>query len=126
MDIMNYLNIIIAILTGVATAIPLIIKLVNTVKEATMTKNWNQLIKMTMDYMTQAEKNFASGAERKEWVMSMVKVSAATINYDLTDADVAKLEDLIDAICDASKILNNDEEKQKLIKEAQAAAVSNT
>lgn len=124
MQFMDYLNIFIAILTGIATAIPLITKLVNTVKDATMSKNWNLLIKLTMDYMTQAETNFKTGAERKEWVMSMVKVSAANINYDLTDVDIAKLEDLIDAICDASKILNNAAEKEAALKAAQEAATN--
>lgn len=121
-NVMNWLQIVIAILSGIATAIPLIIKLGNVIVEATKTKNWNQLVKITMDYMTQAEKNFASGAERKDWVMSMVKTSADTINYDLTEADEQKISDLIDAMCDASKILNNEAEKQAALKAAQAAA----
>lgn len=121
-NIMNWLQIIIAILSGIATAIPLVVKLVSVITDATKTKNWNQLVKITMDYMTQAEKNFASGAERKEWVISMVKTSAATINYDLTEVDEQKISDLIDAMCDASKILNNEAEKQAALKAAQDAA----
>ena len=125
MDIMNWVQIIVAILGGIATAIPLVIKLVDVVKKSVKEKNWNQLVKMTMDYMTQAEKNFESGAERKEWVMSMVKASAATINYDLTPEDEAKLADLIDAICDASKIINNEIDKEKAIEEAEKKALNN-
>ena len=120
MDIMNWVQIIVAILGGIATAIPLVIKLVDVVKKSVKEKNWNQLVKMTMDYMTQAEKNFESGAERKEWVMSMVIASAANINYPMTDDDVKKIEDLIDAICDASKILNNSANKDAALKEAKA------
>ena len=119
MDTMNWVQLITAILAGLATVIPLVVKLVNVVQAAVKEKNWNQLLKMMMDYMTQAEKNISSGAERKEWVMSMVKASAATINYDLTPEDEAKLADLIDAICDASKIINNNEEKARALKEAQ-------
>ena len=119
MDTMNWVQLITAILAGLATAIPLVVKLVKVVQAAVKEKNWNQLLKMMMDYMTQAEKNISSGAERKEWVMSMVKASAATINYDLTPEDEAKLADLIDAICDASKIINNNEEKVRALKEAQ-------
>ena len=119
MDTMNWVQLITAILAGLATAIPLVVKLVNVVQAAVKEKNWNQLLKMMMDYMTQAEKNISSGSERKEWVMSMVKASAATINYDLTPEDEAKLADLIDAICDASKIINNNEEKARALKEAQ-------
>lgn len=119
MDTINWVQLITAILAGLATAIPLVVKLVNVVQASVKEKNWNQLLKMMMDYMAQAEKNISSGAERKEWVMSMVKTSAATINYDLTPEDEAKLSDLIDAICDASKIINNNEEKAQALKEAQ-------
>ena len=120
MDFNYWIRIAISILSGIAVAIPLIIKLVNVVKDSVKEKNWNLLMKMTMDYMTEAEKNIASGAERKEWVMSMVIASAANINYTMTDEDVKKIEDLIDAICDASKILNNSEERNKALKEAKA------
>lgn len=120
MDFNYWIQIAISIISGIAVAIPLIIKLVNVVKDSVKEKNWNLLMKMTMDYMTEAEKNIASGAERKEWVMSMVIASAANINYPMTDDDVKKIEDLIDAICDASKILNNSEERNKALKEAKA------
>ena len=120
MDFNYWIQIAISILSGIAVAIPLIIKLVNVVKDSVKEKNWNLLMKMTMDYMTEAEKNIASGAERKEWVMSMIIASAANINYPMTDDDVKKIEDLIDAICDASKILNNSEERNKALKEAKA------
>ena len=120
MDFNYWIQIAISILSGIAVAIPLIIKLVNVVKDATRSKNWNLLIKMAMDYMTEAEKNIASGAERKQWVMSMVIASAANINYPMTDDDVKKIEDLIDAICDASKILNNSANKDAALKEAKA------
>ena len=120
MDAVNWVQLITAILAGLATAIPLMMKLVDTVKKATKEKSWNLLLKMAMNYMTEAEKNIASGAERKEWVMSMVIASAANINYPMTDDDVKKIEDLIDAICDASKILNNSANKDAALKEAKA------
>ena len=120
MDFNYWIQILISILSGIAVAIPLIIKLVNVVKDSVKEKNWNLLMKMTMDYMTEAEKNIASGAERKQWVMSMVIASAANINYTMTDEDIQKIEDLIDAICDASKILNNSEDRNKALKEAKA------
>lgn len=118
MDAVNWVQLITAILAGLATAIPLVMKLVDTVKKATKEKNWNLLLKMAMNYMTEAEKNIASGAERKEWVLSMVKASAVNINYDLTEEDIQKLSDLIDAICDASKIINNSDEARAELKEA--------
>ena len=120
MDFNYWIQIVISILSGIAVAIPLIIKLVEVVRNSVKEKNWNLLMKMTMDYMTEAEKNIASGAERKEWVMSMVIASAANINYPMTDDDVKKIEDLIDAICDASKIINNSANKDAALKEAKA------
>lgn len=120
MDFNYWIQIAISILSGIAVAIPLIIKLVNVVKDSVKEKNWNLLMKMTMDYMTEAEKNIASGAERKQWVMSMVIASASNINYPMTDEDVKKIEDLIDVICDASKILNNSEDRNRALKEAKA------
>ena len=120
MDFNYWIQIVISILSGIAVAIPLIIKLVEVVRNSVKEKNWNLLMKMTMDYMTEAEKNIASGAERKEWVMSMVIASAANINYPMTDDDVKKIEDLIDSICDASKILNNSANKDAALKEAKA------
>ena len=120
MDINYWLQIIISILSGIAVAIPLIIKLINVVKTSVKEKNWNLLIKMATDYMKEAEKNIANGAERKKWVISMVIASASNINYPLTDEDIQKLEDLIDAICDASKVINNNEERNNALKEAQA------
>ena len=103
MDAVNWVQLITAILAGLATAIPLVMKLVDTVKKATKEKNWNLLLKMAMNYMTEAEKNIASGAERKEWVLAMVKASADTINYPINLEEVSKL---IDSLCDMSKIVN--------------------
>lgn len=120
MDAVNWVQLITAIFAGLATAIPLVMKLADTIKKATKEKNWNLLLKMAMNYMTEAEKNIASGAERKEWVLSMVKASAVNINYDLTEEDIQKLSDLIDAICDASKIINNSDEARTELKEVKA------
>ena len=119
MDTNYWIQIVISILTGVSILIPLIIKLVNVVKQASLEKNWNLLIKMAMDYMVEAEKNIATGAERKKWVVSMVIASAANINYPLTNEDIQKLEDLVDAICDASKVINNPVASNKVLEESQ-------
>ena len=68
------------ILTGLATCIPLAVKLVEYVKTATKEKNWANLLGLVMSLMEQAEKKFDDGATRKEWVMAMVKASADYIN----------------------------------------------
>ena len=67
-------------------------------------KNWNKMLEMVMDLMETAEGMFESGADRKEWVIAMVKGSADTINYDI---DIEAISALIDSLCDMSKVVNN-------------------
>lgn len=99
----NVVNIIVSILTGIATAIPLIVQLVKYVKQAVQEKNWNQLVAMVMKLMEEAEKKFETGADRKEWVMTMIKASSDSINYPV---DMDAISALIDSLCDMSKIVN--------------------
>ena len=99
----NVVTIIISILSGLAACIPLVIQLVKYVKKSVEEKNWNQLLNLVTNLMEEAEKKFATGAERKEWVLAMVKASADTINYPINLEEVSKL---IDSLCDMSKIVN--------------------
>jgi len=103
---MNTANIIVSILSGCAVCIPLVIKLVQYVSTAVKEKNWSNIVKLVIEYMTTAETKFTDGATRKEWVLSMVKASAATANYDLDDASLQKISDMIDSICSAAKTIN--------------------
>ena len=100
---MEWYEIVISILTGLATAIPLIVKLVEWVQLAIKEKNWNNLLTLVMNLMTEAEGKFDNGADRKTWVLSMVEASAKTINYDV---DLEQVGQLIDALCAMSKQVN--------------------
>lgn len=97
------INVIVAVLAGLATCIPLVLKLVQYVKKAAQEKNWNSLLGLVMKLMEQAEKKFEDGATRKEWVMAMVQTSAEYINYPV---DVQALSDLIDQLCNLTKKVN--------------------
>ena len=99
----SYINYIVAILAGLATAIPLVINLIKYVQKAVKEKNWNQVVQLVMNLMKEAEKKFDTGAEKKEYVMSMIKASADTINYDI---DMDAISDLIDSLCSMSKVVN--------------------
>lgn len=96
---------IVALLSGLATCIPLAYKLVQYVQKAAQEKNWNALLGLVIDLMEQAEKKFTDGATRKEWVMAMVQTSAEYINYPVDSVALGKL---IDTLCDMSKIVNYD------------------
>ena len=92
-----------AILVGLAAIIPLVIALVKYVQKAAEDKNWNIIVKMVLDLMVQAEHDYATGAERKEFVMNQMKVMAATVDFEV---DWDKVSDLIDALCDMAHEVN--------------------
>ena len=97
---MQWLQLIASIVAGLMTAIPLAIKLVEYVKKAIRERNWGKVLDLVMKYMAEAENKFDNGADRKEWVLAMVKASADTVDYDI-DMDV--ISKLIDDLCNMSK-----------------------
>jgi hypothetical protein len=98
-----WIQAIISILSGIAVLVPLMIKLVQFIQANTKEKNWNQMLKLVMNLMAEAEDKFDRGADKKEWVMGELQAMAGTLNYDI-DWDV--VSDMIDKICDVSKELN--------------------
>lgn len=106
MDFMQILSLIIQICSALAVIIPLGIKLYKTVQELAQQKNWPRLVAAVSDYMAQAEVLLIDGADRKAWVMAMIEVTANQLNYPLSDADRKNLEDLIDQLCEMSKVVN--------------------
>lgn len=102
----EYIELIVAVLSGLATAIPLVVQLVKYIKTAMREKNWNDILKLVMEYMKAAEGMFESGAERKKWVMESIVIGAKGIDYPLDDVALAKISDMIDSICDAAKEIN--------------------
>ena len=99
----KYIELIVALLSGLAACIPLVVQLVKYIKKAVKEKNWNQLLSLIMSLMEEAEKKFETGADRKEWVMMMIKASADTINYEI---DMDEISKLIDSLCSMTKIVN--------------------
>lgn len=93
----------ISILSGIAVLVPLIVTLIDYVKKSTKEKNWNQMLKLVMNLMAEAEDKFDKGADKKEWVMGELKAMANTLNYDI---DWNVVSDMIDKICDVSKEIN--------------------
>lgn len=63
-----------------------------------------------MNLMKEAEGKFDTGATRKEWVIAMVKSSAESINYDV---DIEAVGELIDSLCDMSKVVNTETDTKK-------------
>lgn len=104
MDWVEVLKYIAAIASGLAATIPLVIQLVKHAKQVVKEKNWGVVLNKVMELMKIAETKFNEGAERKEWVLAMLKASASSINYDI-DYDV--IGDMIDSLCKMSKVVNS-------------------
>ena len=100
---MEWYEITVSIITGLITAIPLIIKLVEYVQKAVQEKNWNNLLTLVMNLMAEAEGKFDKGADKKAWVISMIEASAKTINYEI---DIEQVGQLIDSLCAMTKVVN--------------------
>lgn len=92
-------NVILAI--GIAT--PLVIALVKYVRQSIQEKNWNNLVKLVLELISTAEEKFETGAERKEWVISMVRAVENQINFDI---DEETLSNLIDDLVNLTKKVN--------------------
>ena len=105
---MDWYEVIISILSGIAVATPLVIKLVEYVRKAIKEKNWKDLLELVTNLMKEAEGKFDNGSDRREWVITCVKATASTINYDI-DMDV--VGKLIDDLCAMSKVVNAPKEE---------------
>lgn len=100
---MEWLEIVLGIVTGLAACIPLAIKLVQYIEKAIRAKQWPKLLELVMKFMADAEKDIEDGATRKEWVLQMVEASAGTVDYDI---DMNEVSNLIDSLIEMSKKVN--------------------
>lgn len=102
---MNVFNIILSLVAGISACIPLIIKLVDLAKKAIREKNWAAVMQLVLKLMTEAEENYKTGAERKEYVLDSIKAVESTLNYDI---DIDKISTMIDSIVETSKKINTE------------------
>ena len=96
-------TIIIPILTGLFTAIPLVIKLVDAIQKAHKEKNWKAVVQLVLTLMKEAEQGYTNGADKKQYVMSSIKAMEKSLQYDI---DEEAIGELIDAVADATKKIN--------------------
>ena len=110
---MNYVQLIALICAALAVLIPMGVKLYKTSQALIREKNWPRLVAAVSKYMEEAEHLFEEGADKKAWVLMMVKTTAEQIDFNLTEEDIKNLGDLIDALCEMSKVVNVEGEKQE-------------
>lgn len=96
-------TIILPIISGLVAAIPLVIKLVDMSQKVVKEKNWTAAMELVLKLMTEAEDNYKTGAERKEYVLDSVKALQSSLNYEV---DLDAIGAMIDSIAKASKKIN--------------------
>lgn len=103
MNINDWINVIVSVISGLAVCIPLAIQLVKFIKKAIQEKNWANVMRLVLKLMEEAEQNFKTGAEKKEYVLDSIKALESTLNYDI---DIDAISIMIDTICNTAKKIN--------------------
>lgn len=98
-----WVEIIVAILSGLVACIPLVIKLIEYVKKASKEKNWKAMVQLVLKLMAEAEQAYETGAERKDYVTVSIKAMEDTLQYDI---DEKAISELIDAVVATTKKIN--------------------
>ncbi len=98
-----WVQIIVPILTGLAATIPLVVKLVDVIKESYKEKNWKTVVQLVIALMKEAENNFTDGADKKQYVLSSIKAMEASLHYDVDEEAIGAL---VDSIIEATKYIN--------------------
>ena len=103
----QWIGLIVCVISGLATSIPLIINLVKYIRLSIQEKNWGKMLNLVMSLMEEAEGMFEAGVDRKVWVMKALDNLSDTIDYDI---DMDAVGAMIDALCAMSKIVNAPED----------------
>ena len=98
-----WIEIVIAILTGLATCIPLVVKLIQVIKDSVKEKNWAPMMQLVLRLMAEAENNYSTGVEKKAYVLDSINAVKDSLNYDV---DMDAVSAMIDAIILTSKQIN--------------------
>jgi hypothetical protein len=96
-------TIILPIISGLVACVPLVIKLIEYVQKASKEKNWKLVVQLVIKLMMEAEQNYTNGADKKAYVMSVIKAMENTLQYDI---DEEAISELIDALIAATKKIN--------------------
>ena len=105
MEVKDIIEIIMTIMAGVLTCVPLAVKLVEYVKKAWNEKDWGRLVGLVSDMMSDAEKMFGTGEERKQWVLENIEFLAEQEGIRC-EIDIAAIDRMIDTLCAMSKNVN--------------------
>lgn len=96
-------TIILPIISGLVSCVPLVITLINVVQKNSKSQNWTALMSLTLKLMTEAEALYKEGSEKKDYVINSIKALEKTLNYDV---DIDKVDAMINSIIEVTKKIN--------------------
>ena len=85
-----------------SAVIPLIMALIRYVNKYRSKSDWDKLVQLVMELCVQAENKYKKGSDKKNWVISMVQKLSSSIDYDISNDDLKKIELLIDVIIETA------------------------
>ena len=99
----EYIDLIIAICGAISVIVPLAIKYYNAIKALIKEKNYVKILDIMRGAATEAEKLYESGAERREYVLNIIKVSCDNLKVDY---DEKRFDEELTKLIDATKEIN--------------------
>lgn len=99
----NVVEIIVAILAGLAVCIPVVVGLIRSVRQNVEEKRWDLLMKKAIGLMITAEDLFETGSVKKDYVVVLLKKAAEELDLPY---DEEKVSAMIDAMVELSKQIN--------------------
>lgn len=99
----DWITLIVSIASSIVIMLPLVVSLVKHVKLLAKEKNWAGFLVLLNTYIMRAEENFETGADKEEWVVSMIMASADIIQFDI---DEAALREIIRNIIEVTNNVN--------------------
>lgn len=101
-------ELVIAVISGMLTCIPLCLKLFSAAQQVARERNWTKLLSLVMELMEDAEEFLQDGQSKKQWVMAGLSSLSGFADYDIDESAVSEL---IDSLCELANNLNSEAKK---------------
>ena len=99
----EWIDLIIAICGAITVIVPLGINLYKAMVALIKEKNYAKILEIMKDAAVEAEKLYSTGAERRDYVLNILKVSCENLKVDY---DENKLDTELTKFIDATKKIN--------------------
>lgn len=114
----DWITLIVSIASSIVIMLPLVVSLVKHVKLLAKEKNWASFLRLLNTYIVKAEENFENGADKEEWVVSMIMASANVIHFDIDENELREIIRHIIYVTNNVNVSNIIQEQPEQIEEA--------